>query len=93
VKYQAIGERLIVRRHDAQTKTASGIIIPENAQETNCIADVLSVGDEVKGVKAEDTIVFGKYAGTEVTLDGQKVVLLHLTDVLCVAKATGGGLQ
>lgn len=82
--FKPLGERVLVERLEEDTKTASGIIIPDNAKEKPLMGIVKAVGNEVKDVNAGDKVVFGKYSGTEVKLDGVEYLILKLEDVLGV---------
>lgn len=84
MNFKPLGERVLVERLEEDTKTASGIIIPDNAKEKPLMGIVKAVGSEVKDVKTNDKIVFGKYSGTEVKLDGVEYLILKLEDVLGV---------
>lgn len=84
MKFKPLGERVLVERLEEDTKTASGIIIPDNAKEKPLEGIVKAIGKEVKEVKVGDTIVFGKYSGTEVKLEGKEYLILKLEDVLGV---------
>ncbi len=84
MKFKPLGERVLAERLEEDTKTASGIIIPDNAKEKPLEGIVKAIGKEVKEVKVGDTIVFGKYSGTEVKLEGKEYLILKLEDVLGV---------
>ena len=86
-------DRVVVRRMEEERKTASGIIIPDNATEKPDRGEVLSVGPgkaRDKGeriapqVKVGDKVLFGKYAGTAVKVDGQEVLIMREEDILAV---------
>ena len=88
-----IDDRIVVRPLDAEVKTAGGILLPDTAKEKPQRATVLAVGqgrvtDEGKRVplslKAGDTILFGKYAGTEVKWNGEDLKILRESEVLAV---------
>jgi len=83
-----IGERIIVKRVDAQEKTASGIVIPSQAQEKTQIAEIVEVGSEVKTkeLKKGDKVVFKKYSGTELKIDGEELIICEMEDILAVVK-------
>jgi chaperonin GroES len=84
MNFKPLGDRLLVQRVEEAKTTASGIIIPDNAKEKPSRGNVIAISDEVEGVSVDDTIVFGKYAGTELTLDGTEYLVLELTDILGV---------
>lgn len=82
MNFKPLGERILVERLEEDTKTASGIIIPDNAKEKPLMGEVKAIGSEVKEIKVNDKVVFGKYSGTEVKLDGKEYLILKLEDVL-----------
>lgn len=84
MNFKPLGERVLVERLEENTTTASGIIIPDNAKEKPLEGIVKAVGSEVKDVKVNDKVVFGKYSGTEVKLDGKEYLILKLEDILGV---------
>ena len=84
MNFKPLGERVLVERLEEDIKTASGIIIPDNAKEKPLEGIVKAIGSEVKDVKVNDKVVFGKYSGTEVKLDGKEYLILKLEDVLGV---------
>ena len=84
MNFKPLGERVLVERLEEDTKTASGIIIPDHAKEKPLEGIVKAIGSEVKDVKVNDKVVFGKYSGTEVKLDGKEYLILKLEDVLGV---------
>ncbi|PAF47889.1 co-chaperone GroES [Helicobacter sp. 12S02232-10] len=88
MKFKPLGERLLVERLEEENKTSSGIIIPDNAKEKPLMGVVKAVSkkvaDECKCVGEGDTIVFGKYKGSEIKLDGKEYIVLDLEDVLGV---------
>ncbi|QKG29554.1 co-chaperone GroES [Campylobacter sp. RM16187] len=86
MNFQPLGKRVLVERLEDVKTTATGIIIPDNAKEKPLSGKVLAVGSEVECIKAGDDVVFGKYAGTEITLEGKTYLVLNLDDVLGVIK-------
>ena len=81
-RFEPSPERVAVRRVEAQKKTAGGIIVPDTAQAKQTIADVIAVGESVTFPKAGDRVVFGKYTGTEIEIEGQPLVVMDAKDVL-----------
>jgi chaperonin GroES len=83
-----LADRVVVEAAPAETKTASGIIIPDNAQEKPQKGTVLAVGngkvDEPLTVKVGDTVLYGKYAGTEVAIEGQDVLIMRESDIFAI---------
>ena len=89
-KIQPLADRVLVKPAAAETQTASGIIIPDSAKEKPLRGEVLAVGngtkDEEMVLKAGDQVLYGKYAGTELELDGEKYLIMRQSDVLAVIK-------
>jgi len=88
-----LNDRVIVTRKDAETQTASGIIIPDSAKEKPQEGVVVAVGNGIKredgsvtalDVKVDDKVLFGKYAGTEIKLDGEEYLMMKEDDILAV---------
>ena len=86
-------DRVVVRRMEEERKTASGIIIPDNAAEKPDRGEVLAVGPGKVGddnerialqVKVGDKVLFGKYAGTAVKVDGQELLIMREEDLLAI---------
>ena len=79
-------DRVLVDPKEAETKTASGLFIPDNAKENPQEGVVLAVGpgkkDEPMEVKVGDTVLYGKYAGTEVHADGKSYIIMRQSDIL-----------
>ena len=99
MKIRPLHDRVLVRRIDAEEKTVGGIIIPDTAKEKPMEGEILSAGPGARGedgrvhaldVKAGDRILFGKYAGTEVTVDGDELIILKESDIMGVLEATKG---
>jgi chaperonin GroES len=89
LKGKILAGKILVEPTAAETKTASGIIIPDSAKEKPQQGKVVLVGaakkDETMEVKIGDTVFYGKYAGTELSIDGVDYLLLSQTDVLYIA--------
>ena len=83
-----LADRVLVKPAAAEEKTAGGIIIPDTAKEKPLQGEVLAVGqgtkDEEMVLKAGDQVLYGKYAGTEVELDGEKYIIMRQSDGLAV---------
>lgn len=88
VNIKPLGARVVVKPIEAEEKTSSGLIIPDSAKEKPQQAVVVAVGkgtnDEEMEVKENDKILYGKFAGTEVTIDGDDYLILNQTDILAV---------
>lgn len=79
MNFKPLGERILVERKEEETKTASGIIIPDNAKEKPLQGTVVAVSNAVEKageVKVGDEVMFGKYGGTEVSIDGKDYLVL-----------------
>ncbi len=87
---QPLADRVLVKPAPAEEKTAGGIIIPDTAKEKPLQGEVLATGngtkDEEMILKSGDTVLYGKYAGTEVELDGEKYLIMRQSDVLAIIK-------
>ncbi len=86
MNFKPLGQRVLVKRTEVENKTASGIYIPDNAKEKPSTATVVAIGSEIKDVALNDTVVFGKYSGTELALEGVDYLILELKDILGVIK-------
>jgi chaperonin GroES len=92
-KFRPLHDRVVVRRIDADEKTAGGIIIPDTAKEKPMECEVVAVGPGARDergdltppdVKAGDRILFGKWSGTEVKIDGEELLIMKESDVMGV---------
>lgn len=83
-----LADRVVVKAAKAEEKTASGIIIPDSAKEKPQKGEVVAVGpgtkDEDMQVKVGDTVLYGKYAGTELILDGDDFLIMRQSDILAI---------
>jgi chaperonin GroES len=96
VKLQPLEDRIVVRPNEAEERTVSGLVIPDTAKEKPQQGTVLAVGpgkrSEQSGqlipvdVKEGDTVVYSKYGGTEITIEGEDVLILSARDVLAIVK-------
>ncbi|MBS9476086.1 co-chaperone GroES [Ancylobacter radicis] len=93
MKFRPLHDRVVVKRVDAETKTAGGIIIPDTAKEKPSQGEVVAVGPGARDeagklvpldVKAGDRVLFGKWSGTEVKIDGVDYLIMKESDVLGV---------
>ncbi len=85
--FKPLGLRVLVERMEEEAKTASGIIIPDNAKEKPLEGKVVAISKEVEEdenlpINVGDTIVFAKYAGTEISMDGKEYLVLNTDDIL-----------
>ena len=83
-----LGDRVLIKRVEAEEKTKSGIVLPGSAQEKPQMAEVLAVGpgtsEVTMEVKAGDKVIFSKYAGTDIKLDGEDVIIMSQKDILAI---------
>jgi chaperonin GroES len=86
MNFQPLGKRVLVERLEEATTTASGIIIPDNAKEKPSSGTVMAVSDKVNTVVVGDKVVFGKYSGSELTLDGKTYLVIATSDLLGIIK-------
>ena len=89
--FRPLHDRVLVRRIEAEEKTAGGIIIPDSAKEKPSEGEIVSVGTGTKAedgtitpldVKAGDRVLFGKWSGTEVKLDGEDLLIMKESDIM-----------
>jgi len=88
VKVTPLADRVLVEPAEAETKTAGGIIIPDTAKEKPQRGTVIAVGtgkkDEPMTVKVGDTILYGKYSGTEISIEGNDYLIMKESDIYAV---------
>ncbi|MDN5567968.1 MAG: co-chaperone GroES [Paracoccus sp. (in: a-proteobacteria)] len=91
--FKPLQDRVLVRRVQSEEKTKGGLIIPDNAKEKPAEGEVVSVGEGARkdsgeliapSVKAGDRVLFGKWSGTEVTVDGEELLIMKEGDILGV---------
>jgi len=83
MKIKPLGDRIVVKMVEMETKTAGGILIPQTAQEKTQEGVVLAVGDdEAIKVKVNDKVIYDKYAGTTIKVAGEEQLILKASDVL-----------
>jgi chaperonin GroES len=86
MNFQPLGKRVLVQRLEEATTTASGIIIPDNAKEKPSQGTVVAVSDKVTAIEVGNVVVFGKYSGTELTLEGKTYLVIATSDLLGIIK-------
>jgi chaperonin GroES len=95
MKFRPLHDRVIVRRLNAEEKTRGGIIIPDTAQEKPMEGEVIAAGPGARNetgaivaldVKAGDRILFGKWSGTEVKLDGEELLIMKESDIMGIVE-------
>ena len=83
-----LADRVLVEPKEAETKTASGLYIPDTAKEKPQEGKVIAAGpgkkDEPMEIKVGDEVIYGKYAGTEVTVEGKKYLIVKQSDILAI---------
>ncbi len=88
VKIKPLADRVLVEPAAAEEKTAAGIIIPDTAKEKPQKGTVVAVGtgkkDEPMTVKVGDVVLYGKYAGTEITIDGDNYLIMRESDIVAI---------
>ena len=87
-KITPLSDRVLIKVSEAETKTASGIIIPDNAQEKPQKGTVVAAGKGTKDnpitVKVGDTVLYGKFSGTELKYDGEEFIIMRETDIFAI---------
>ena len=95
--FRPLHDRVVIRRVEAEEKTAGGIIIPDTAKEKPMEGEVVAVGPGARGedgkirpldVKSGDRVLFGKWSGTEVKLDGEDLIIMKESDIMGVIEHT-----
>ena len=95
MKLRPLSDRIVVKPIEREAKTASGIILPESAREKPQEGEVIAVGPGARNEKGEhmpldikvgDTVLYAKYAGTEVKLEDEKLLILRESDILAVVE-------
>jgi len=96
MKFRPLHDRVLVRRVEAEEKTAGGIIIPDTAKEKPQEGQIVAAGNGARGedgtvhpleVKAGDKVLFGKWSGTEVKVDGEDLLIMKESDILGIVEA------
>ena len=97
MKFRPLHDRVVVKRLDGEEKTKGGIIIPDTAQEKPMEGEVVAVGAGARNeagaivaldVKAGDKVLFGKWSGTEVKLDGEELLIMKESDIMGIIEGT-----
>jgi chaperonin GroES len=96
MKFRPLHDRVLIRRVEGEEKTAGGIIIPDTAKEKPMEGEVIAAGPGARGedgklqpmdLKAGDRVLFGKWSGTEVKLDGEELIIMKESDIMGVLDA------
>ena len=102
MQFRPLHDRVVVRRITAEEKTKGGIIIPDTAQEKPMEGEIIAVGAGARNeqgqivsldVKAGDRVLFGKWSGTEVKLDGQELLIMKESDIMGVVEGQASSAQ
>lgn len=98
MKFRPLQDRVVVRRLEQDEKTAGGILIPDTAKEKPMEGEVVAVGPGLRGedgklhpldVKSGDRVLFGKWSGTEVRIDGEELLIMKESDLMGVIEGAG----
>ncbi len=98
MKFRPLHDRVVIRRVEEDERSTGGIIIPDTAKEKPMQGEVLSVGSGIRNdkgelspldVKAEDRVLFGKWSGTEVKIDGEELLIMKESDIMGVLEDAG----
>ena len=86
-----LGDRVVIKKVEAEEKTEGGIILPDSAKEKPQMAEVLALGekildDEKSQIKIGDKVIFSQYAGTEINIDDEELTVLKLNDILAIVE-------
>lgn len=81
-----LGDRVVIKRIEAEEKTKSGIVLPGQAKEQPQIAEVLAVANDEMDVKIGDKVIFSKFSGTDIKIDGNEYIVVKVEDLLAVIK-------
>ena len=99
MKFRPLHDRVLVRRVDSEEKSAGGIIIPDTAQEKPMEGEIIATGSGTRSengtvtpldVKKGDRVLFGKWSGTEVKVDGEELLIMKESDIMGMIEATKG---
>ena len=98
MKFRPLHDRVVVKRIDAEEKTAGGIIIPDTAKEKPQEGEVVAAGQgkykedgtrQALDVKAGDRVLFGKYSGSEIKIDGEELLIMREDEILGIIERAG----
>lgn len=96
MKFRPLHDRVLVKRVESEQKTAGGIILPDNAQEKPMEGEIIAAGAGAKSddgkvtpldVKAGDRVLFGKWSGTEVKVDGEELLIMKESDIMGIIES------
>lgn len=93
MELRPLGDRVVIKKVEAEEKTKGGIVLPNSAKEAPQVAEVVAVGAEIleddkkkKQIKVGDKVIFPKYSGTEIKIDGEELTILKLSDLLAIVE-------
>ena len=86
MNFQPLGKRVLVKRVEEANTTISGIIIPDSAQEKPSKGEVVAVSSEVSDLSCGNMVIFGKYSGSEISLNGEKFLVINTEDIFGIIK-------
>lgn len=88
-----LGDRVVIKKVEAEEKTKSGIVLPSSAKEQPQMAEVVAIGEDITKdekkkdqIKVGDKVIFSQYAGTEIKVDDKEVTIVKLNDILAVVE-------
>ncbi len=88
-----LGDRIVIKKVEVEEKTKSGIVLPSSAKEQPQMAEVVAIGADITNdekkkdqIKVGDKVIFSKYAGTEIKVDGEELTILKLSDILAIVE-------
>ncbi|WP_313757936.1 co-chaperone GroES [Tissierella sp.] len=88
-----LGDRIVIKKVEVEEKTKSGIVLPSTAKEQPQMAEVVAIGADITNdekkkdqIKVGDKVIFSKYAGTEIKVDGEELTILKLADILAIVE-------
>jgi len=88
-----LGDRIVIKKVEVEEKTKSGIVLPSTAKEQPQMAEVVAIGADITNdekkkdqIKVGDKVIFSKYAGTEIKVDGEELTILKLSDILSIVE-------
>jgi chaperonin GroES len=102
MKFKPLHDRVVVKRVEEETKTKGGIIIPDTAKEKPMQGEILAVGPGARndrgdlvpmGVQVGDRVLFGKWSGTEVKIDGEELLIMKESDIMGVIENSGSAAK
>ncbi len=84
MKIRPLKNKVLLKPEEVKEQKIGKLFIPDSAQEKKTIGDIIAVGPEVEGIKVNDQVLYSKYSGTEVELDGEKLIILEEDDVIAI---------